>query len=75
MATRLSVRVGLGAVRIERLLAGARMKGISNLGTACFCLGDFSVSFLCFGVCGVCFPVFWLSVLVQSIAWKDSSLK
>jgi len=28
-----------------------------------------------FSVCSVSSPCFWLSVLVQSIAWKDSSLK
>ena len=27
------------------------------------------------GVCSVLFHCFWLSVPVQSIAWKDSSLK
>ena len=42
----------------------------------CVSYGRFFVSYFCVqGVCGVLFPYFWLSVPVQLIAWKDSSLK
>jgi len=52
------------------------VKGVPNQGVVFLSkLGQFFSVFCVSGVCSVLFPCFWLSVPVQSIAWKDSPLK
>ena len=53
------------------------VKGVRNQGVACFGkLRSFFIFVFCVsGVSGVLFDCFWLSVPVQLIVWKDSSLK
>ena len=51
------------------------VKGVPNQDSVCS-LTRTGFSFVCVsGVCSVLFPCFWLSVPVQSIAWKDSSFR
>ena len=53
------------------------VKSVLNQGvdTVLLARAGVCVSLCVWAVCGVLFPCFWLSVPVQSIAWKDSSVK
>ena len=52
------------------------VKVVPNQDVDCSVSGSsFSVSLLCLGCMSVLFLCFWLSIPVQSIAWKDSSSK